>query len=162
MKFLYLATLTILLTACGSMPSKSNQMFNSAMQRFNSCVDDPTVAKKSSCAKGLYDDISRMPNEDYGKAPALKYVTEMYRRVYETENGKISKQQADYEMMKVSNDFTRELAEARTRSDAANRDAALARQQLFLNLQKSLQPPVFQKQCPQVLNAKPGAYGADC
>ena len=41
-------------------------------------------------------------------------------------------------------------------------DAAVATQQSFQAAQQFLAPPTFQKTCPQMLNARPGANGAGC
>ena len=109
--------------------------------RAKNCIDSTSVGKKSQCALNMYNEIQAITYNDYGKVASLKLATSMYGVLVKLDRWQITTDVYQGEMMRLLNEFSSDLEEARRKSNAENLEIARFRQQAFINAARILNPP---------------------
>jgi hypothetical protein len=148
MRYFLLGVFVCGLVGCAVTPQLTEQQKN-MIPTLTACIQNAPNGKKAPCALDFYSSIGSTSDAFYDKPAMLSFATNLYQLLVRLDRNQISGDDAKIQLMQITNNFERERQEAGYRSAQANREAALQRQQIFLNMAKALQPP-------------PGAFGVTC
>ena len=143
MKIYLLIVLTAVLAGCANPNHKKNeQIVNNASENLINCINSQSnQGKKAECAQKFYSALGAISDDDFGKLPALRMATALYALLVKVDRRQINGSDLRLQFMQITNDFQADFNNAKRRSVAENKAAALQQQQMFMNAQRLLSPP---------------------